>query len=108
MAMKDRKINNRIWKTSKLWRRLRPRPDELETSKLYTDEELQNLSQKQINSVGIIRPDTGDLHLPTGLEESTEGDQTDSAFQVMLVIVILTLIFIGMITYFVSQMPKKD
>jgi hypothetical protein len=74
---------------------------------MYTEEEMQNLSRSQSNGSGIIRPNTGELHLPSGIEETTERGGIDSPSKVMLVIVTLTLIFICLITYLVHEMPPK-
>jgi hypothetical protein len=100
-------VNNQHWKKSKLWRRLRPRRDELETTKVYTEEEIQSLAHSQKHGSGIIRLNTGDLHLPKGLEEPAGSGKIDSATKVMLVIITLAVLFICIITYFVNQMPNK-
>ena len=87
---------------------MRGRSDDSDTTKQYTPQDVHALLKKQENGSGIIRPDTADLHLPANLEAIGEGDQTDSPYRVMFVIITLALVFIAIITYFVSQMPKKD
>ena len=87
---------------------MRKRGDDPDTTKQYTPQDVQALLTKQQNGSGIIRPDTGDLHLPANLDAIGEGDQTDSPYRVMFVIITLAVIFIAIITYFVAQMPKKD
>jgi hypothetical protein len=90
------------------WKRLRRPQNGTETTRQYTAQEIHSLAHTQSRVAGIIRPSTGDLHMPTGLVESEDGQQTNSPPRVMLVIITLALIFIAIITYLVSQMPKKD
>jgi|RhiMetdeSRZDD1v2_1073273.scaffolds.fasta_scaffold666822_2 hypothetical protein len=90
------------------WYRLRRRRDDVETTRQYSEQDLQNLAHQQGTRAGIIRPETGDLRLPAGLEESSEGRQANAPPKVMLIIITLALLFIAIITYFVSQMPAKN
>lgn len=90
------------------WKRLRRRQTNTETTGQYTQQEIQSLSLKQSNSAGVIRPNTGDLHIPSDLTEAGDGQQASGPPHVLLVIITLALIFIATITYLVSQMPKKD
>ncbi|MEK6304451.1 MAG: hypothetical protein AABO41_27495 [Acidobacteriota bacterium] len=90
------------------WTRLRRPQDDAETTKQYTEEEVQSLSHYQSNHAGIIRPDTGDLHMPSDFVETGDGEQTKAPPRVMLVIITLALIFIAIIAYLVSQMPNKE
>ena len=86
---------------------MRRRQNDAETTSVYSEQDLQSLADHQATRAGIIRPETGNLHLRSGLEESGEGRQANAP-KVMVIIVTLALIFIVIITYFVSQMPKKD
>ena len=86
-------------------RRLRRRRDDPEKTRAYTPGEIHRLAHENTNNVGIIRPNTGDLSLPSGLDDLGEGQQTDKPSRVVLVIVMLALVFIALITYFVFQMP---
>ena len=106
--MKHRDIERKYKNLNKRWRRLRDGRDDPDTTKQYTPQDVQALVAKQGNGSGIIRPNTNDLHLPADIEAIGEGEQTNSPPRVMLVIVMLALIFISIITYFVSQMPNKD
>jgi hypothetical protein len=106
--MNHREIERRSKQLDKRWRRLRARRDDPDTTKRYTPQDVQALVAKQGNGAGIIRPDTGDLHVPSDLEAIGEGQQTNSPRRVLFVIVTLALIFISIITYFVSQMPAND
>lgn len=106
--MKHQNINKHKHKKHKGWNRLRRHQDDTQTTKQYTEQEIQSLSRNHDNVAGIIRPDTGDLHMPSDLTEPGYGQQTNVPPRVMLVIITLALIFIAIITYFVSQMPKKD
>jgi hypothetical protein len=69
---------------------------------------VETLLHRDGNGLGIIRPSTGDLHMPADLDSIGDGEQTDSPYRVMLVIVTLSLIFISIITYLISQMPQKN
>jgi hypothetical protein len=106
--MKHRDIEKKQKAMDKRWRRLRGRRDDPDSTKQYTPEDVQALVSKGGNGAGIIRPSTGDLHLPADIEAIGEGDQTNSPPQIMIVIVTLALIFIAIVAYFVSQMPNKD
>jgi hypothetical protein len=66
------------------------------------------LASNQSSDAGIIRPNTGDLHMPSDLAEAGYGQKGTGPPRVMLVIITIALIFIAIITYLVSQMPKKD
>jgi hypothetical protein len=94
-------------KRRRAWYRLRRRQDDADTTMQYSEQDLQNLAHHQ-GGAGIIRPETGDLHLPDGLVESGEGRQANSPPKVMLIIIILAVTFISIISYFVSQMPPKN
>ena len=87
------------------WYRLRRPQNGPEATKQYTPEEVHGLAHAK--AAGVIRPDTGDLHVPADLIESGGGKQVNAPPRVMLVIIALALIFIAIITYFVSQMPPK-
>ncbi|HJQ69448.1 MAG TPA: hypothetical protein VKA70_10765 [Blastocatellia bacterium] len=86
-------------------RRLRRRRDDPEKTRAYTPGEIHRLAHESAKSVGVIRPDTGDLSLPAGLDDIGEGQQTDHPGRVVLIIVIIAMFWIGLITYFVAQMP---
>lgn len=98
MAMKGSRIDKSL-------RRLRRRRDDPEKTRAYTPGEIHRLAHESTNNAGIMRPDTGNLALPSGLDGIGEGRQTDHPSRVVLVIVVLALIFIAIIGYFVSQMP---
>ena len=106
--MNQQNMNRQKQKKKQGWNRLRRRPDDRETTKLYTDQDILSLSHSQNNGSGIMRPNTGDLHMPANLEETRDGQKTNSLPRVLLVIIMLALIFISIISYFVAQMPKKD
>jgi hypothetical protein len=106
--MRHRDIEKKLKNADKKWRRLRGRRDDPDTTKQYTPQDVHALLSKEGNGLGIIRPNTGDLHLPSNLEAIGEGEQTNSPPRIMIVIITLALIFIAIITYFVSQMPTKD
>ncbi len=106
--MKQDKMNKQKQKNEKGWHRLRRPQDDTQKTKVYTEEELQSIARSQRNGSGIMRLDTGELHLPSNLEDSGDGQQNNSPPRVMLVIILFALIFISIITYFVMQMPKKD
>jgi hypothetical protein len=101
MAMNKRRPSNR-------WRRLRPRKEDTETTRQYTLDDHRTLAKAPANGGGVIRPNTGDLHVPYNLEDMTEGKQTKSPPKIVLTIVIIALTFISIITYFVAHMPQKD
>jgi hypothetical protein len=105
--MKELDMDKNNSKKNHLWRRLRKIKKEVETTKFYTEAELEAMTDKPGNRAGIMRLQTAELRLPKGLEEPEAGKQEDSAFRVMLVIIILMVIFITIITYFVEQMPDK-
>jgi len=88
-------------------RRLRRRRDDPEKTRTYTPGELHRLAHENTNHAGIIRPDTGDLSLPSGLDSIGEGRRTEHPARVVLVIVVLALIWIAVITYFVARMPDS-
>jgi hypothetical protein len=106
--MRHRDIEKKRNQSDKRWKRLRGRRDDTDTTKQYTPQDVHALLRKQENGAGIIRPDTGDLHMPSDMEAIGEGGQTDAPTNVLLVIVTLAFIFIAIITYFVSQMPDKN
>ena len=89
----------------KSWRRLRRRRDDPEKTRAYTPGELHHLAHQSTNNVGIIRPNTGDLNLPSGLDDIGENSQTDHPSRIVLIIVVIAMIWIAILTYFVSQMP---
>ncbi len=90
------------------WSRLRRPLHETETTRQYTEQEILSLSRSPSNAAGIIRPNTGDLHVPADFVETGDGQQTNSLPGVILVIITLALVFIAIITYFVTQMPPKN
>lgn len=106
--MKHRDIDKRYKDKDKRWRRLRGLRDDPDTTRQYTAQDVQGLIAKEGNGTGIIRPSTGDLHLPADLEAIGEGEQTSSPPRIMFVIITLAFIFIAIIAYFVSRMPNKD
>lgn len=107
--MKENQLNKQKHKRHRGWNRLRRLKNGAETTRQYTEQDIQSLAHNQSRVAGIIRPDTGDLHMPSGLVESGGGgQQTNSPPRVMLVIITLALVFIAIIAYLVSQMPKKD
>ena len=86
-------------------RRLRRRRDDPEKTRAYTPGEIHHLAHEHTNNVGIMRPDTGNLNLPSGLDDIGEGQRPDHPSRIVLVIVVIAMFWIGIITYFVSQMP---
>jgi hypothetical protein len=105
MVMKKLDMDNQ--KKNPVWRRLRKNKTEAETTKFYTEADLEAMAAESRKSAGIMRLQTAELRLPKGLEEPKDDKQDNSAFHVLLVIIILTLVFISIITYFVAQMPDK-
>jgi len=106
--MKENHRNKQKHKRHRGWNRLRRHQNGAETTRQYTEQEIHSVAHNQSSSAGIIRPNTGDLHMPSGFVEAGDGQQTNSPPRVMLVIITLALVFIAIITYFVTQMPKKD
>jgi hypothetical protein len=107
MVMKKLDTDKNNHKKNPVWRRLRKKQTNTETTKFYTEAELEALADESRKSAGIMRLQTAELRLPKGLEEPENDKQNDSAVRVMLVIIILMLIFISIIAYFVAQMPDK-
>src|SRR5438128_6983191 len=60
------------------------------------------------NGAGIIRPETGMLHLPSGLVEPGEHRLIKRPSPVVMVIVGLALVFIAIITWFVAHEPPHE
>ena len=87
------------------WYRLRRPQNAPETTKQITPGEIERLAHSKRD--GVIRPDTGDLHLSVDSIENGGEKRVNAPPRVMLVIITLALIFIAIITYFVSQMPPK-
>lgn len=106
--MKENQLNKQKHKRHRGWNRLRRTKNGAETTRQYTEQDIHSLAHNQSRVTGIMRPNTGDLHMPSDLAETGDGQQTNSPPRVMLVIITLALIFIAIITYLVSQMPKKD
>lgn len=106
--MKANHLNKQKHKRHKGWNRLRRHQDDTETTTQYTEQEIHSLAHNQSRVAGIIRPNTGDLHMPSGFVETGDGQQTNRLPRVILVIITLALIFIAIITYFVAQMPPKN
>ena len=100
--MKHRDLDRRKQELQRSWKRLRARLGDTDTASQATQPEVQQSLPEKNNASGVMRPNTGDL--PALAEE----EQTDSPSHVVFVIVLLALIFIGIITYYVIQMPKKD
>ena len=99
MAMKKNRY------LDKSLRRLRRRTDDPEKTRAYTPGDIHRLAHETENHAGVIRPDTGQLNLPAGLDDIGEGQQSNNPEGVVLVIVALALIWIIIITYFVARMP---
>ena len=106
--MKHRDLDRKRREHKRKWRRLRAKSDDAEITRQYTQTELEAMSQPSGTSNGILRLGTGELILPPGIESFDESQPSKSPPRVMLVIVTLALLFIAVIAYFVSQMPKKD
>src|SRR6267143_2657581 len=102
MVMKLQSIDRHKGRKHRGWNRLRRRQADSETTRQYTEQEVQSLARTQSNGAGIIRPDTNDLHMPSGLAGTGYGQQTNRPHVVMLVIITLSLIFIAIISYLVS------
>ena len=86
-------------------RRLRRRRDDPEKTRAYSPGDIHRLAHEASNNAGVIRPDTGQLALPAGLDDIGEGQQSNQSSNVVLIIVALALIWIAIIAYFVARMP---
>jgi hypothetical protein len=106
--MRHRDIDKKYKDRGKRWRRLRGRRDDPDTTTQYTPQDVQAIAARAGNGSGIIRPETGDLHLPADIEAIGEGEQTDSPPRILFLIITLAFIFIAVVTYFISKMPVKD
>lgn len=87
-------------------RRLRRKGDDPEKTRAYTPGDIHRLAHETENNVGIMRPNMGELNLPSGLDDIGEGQQSNHPARVVLIIVALALIWIVIITYFVARMPE--
>ena len=110
MAMKHREIDKAQRQRRRAWSRLRHKRDDPDKTKQYTPQDVQSLAHNETggNGAGVLRPDTDNVRLPGGIEEIGEGEQTNHPNKILLVIVTLSLVFIAIITYFVSKMPPKN
>jgi hypothetical protein len=110
MAMKHRELDKAQRLKRRHWSRLRHKHDDPEKTKQYTPQDMQSLARndKDGNGAGVLRPNTENFHLPPNIEDISEGAQGNSPNKVLVVIVTLAIIFIAIITYFVSQMPPKN
>lgn len=106
--MKESLLNKDKRKKRRGWSRLRRANLGTETTRQYTAEEIHSLAHSENRVAGIIRPDTGDLHVPSDFVEHRDGQKTRTPPLVMVVIIALALVFIAIITYFVNQMPSKN
>ena len=93
-------------KTHKGWYRLRRPQNDPAATPQFTAQDVHHLAHSQTRVAGVIRPETGDLHLSPDLG-GRDGQQTTPTPRVLLVIIVLALVFIAIMTYFVSQMPPK-
>jgi hypothetical protein len=76
------------------------------TKRLHADSSLNSVSHSSSNDLGILRPDKE--RSPEALKDV--GDVKPSALlpgRIMLTITVLAMIFIAIITWFVSRMPAK-
>ncbi len=99
MAIKNKRVRHK-------WR-LRAHKDNPETTAIYTARDYEAMADEAGNGSGILRLETGELRLPSGMEELGESSTAERFPKVVMVIVALSLIFISIITYFVTQMPAK-
>ncbi|HEX8088870.1 MAG TPA: hypothetical protein VF762_08465 [Blastocatellia bacterium] len=106
--MRHRDIDKKYKNKDKRWRRLRGRRDDPDTTKQYTPQDVQAIVARAGNGAGIIRPETGDLHLPADIEAIGEGEQTNSPPRILFLIITLAFIFIAVVAYFISKMPVKN
>lgn len=106
--MRHRDIDKKYKNMGKRWRRLRGRRDDPDTTKQYTPQDVQAIVAKAGNGSGIIRPETGDLHLPADMESIGEGEQTNSPPRILFLIITLAFIFMAVVAYFISKMPVKN
>jgi hypothetical protein len=60
-------------------------------------------------TAGILRVDADAYHLPEAFVEAGETESNDGLLpgRVMLTITLLAIVFIAIMTWFVSQMPRK-
>ena len=93
-------------KTHKGWYRLRRPQNGPAATRQYTAQDVHHLAHSPTRVAGVIRPETGDLHLSADLV-GREGQQANPTPRVLLVIIVLASVFIAIMTYFVSQMPPK-
>jgi hypothetical protein len=107
MAIKQVDLNEpKRRKTHKGWYKLRRPQNGPAATRQYTAQDVHHLAHSRKRVAGVIRPDTGDLRLSVDLV-GRDGQQTNPPPRVIVVIVALALVFITIITYFVSQMPPK-
>lgn len=87
--------------------RLRAHKDNPETTAIYTARDYEAMAGKAGNGSGILRLGTGELKLPSGMDDLGDSSAGRGIPKVVLVIVALSIVFIGIIAYFVAQMPPK-
>jgi hypothetical protein len=76
-----------------------------EPTRLTLEQAAASSSANQGDGAGILRPQTGDPHLPSGLSEPKRRIWSERPSGVVLTIVGWALIWIVIVAYFVSQMP---
>jgi hypothetical protein len=97
--MKDNRLIHR-------WR-LRAHKDNPETTAIYTPRDYDAVADEAGNGAGILRLETGELKMPTAMEDMSGSSAAGGFPKVVTVIVVLSIIFISIIAYFVAQMPVK-
>ncbi len=63
---------------------------------------------EEAHSAGVMRLDSGGLHLPEALAEAGENESNSlMPGRVVMIIVGLAIVFISIMAWFVSKMPEK-
>jgi hypothetical protein len=100
VAIKDKRVIHR-------WR-LRAHKDNPETTAIYTPRDYDAVADEAGKGPGILRLATGELKMPSSMEDMGGSSQAGTFPKVVMVIVVLSILFISIIAYFVAQMPVKQ
>lgn len=74
---------------------------------IQAPKEIPQISDKDLIDEGVLRLDKSS-HLPTALAEASEnGENSLMPGPLVITITLAAIVFIGIITWFVSQMPAR-